>query len=70
MCSQGNEGSRRIMLMQCPHGTFHLTVGELTLHLAAYELALIDHALSGWVCANAGRDTPSPSNSFREPSRN
>lgn len=70
MYPHGSEKPRRILLRRCPHGTFHLTVGEATLHLAAYELALIDHAISHWVHANAGHDDRSPAGGFRQPHRN
>jgi len=50
MCKQQTAGAtNRVALRRCNHGTFHLTVGDTTLHLDEQELAMIDAAIQKWL---------------------
>lgn len=49
MCRmQDDAPDRRVRLYQCQHNTFHLNVGQTTLHLSPSELVLIGQAISKW----------------------
>ena len=49
MCHASNDdGSTRVRLCQCEHGTFHLNVNGATLHLHPHELALVGQAINTW----------------------
>ena len=49
MCKQSSTRAERVALMRCGHGTFHLTVGDTTLHLDKQELALVGTAIQKWL---------------------
>lgn len=50
MCHQStdNHPSPRVRLCRCDHGTFHLTVNGVTLHLHPHELAMLGKAINTW----------------------
>ncbi len=49
MChTHPDNDSPRVRLFQCEHGTFHLLVNDVTLHLHPHELALIGSAINAW----------------------
>lgn len=38
----------RVQLTQCVHGTYHLSIGAVTLHLTRLELCMLAQALVRW----------------------
>ncbi|MBH07004.1 MAG: hypothetical protein CMJ20_11860 [Phycisphaeraceae bacterium] len=47
MCNN-NSPIEMIRLSRCGHGTFHLNVGPVILHLSDRELVMIDRAIHKW----------------------
>jgi len=43
-----SEALSPVRLFQCEHGTFHLNVNGVTLHLHPHELALVGKAINTW----------------------
>jgi len=50
MCKQQpGTHPQRVVLRRCSHHTFHLTVGDVTLHLDQQELGMIAAAVQKWL---------------------
>ena len=43
MCQQSDESPGRIRISRCEHGTYHLSLKGVTLHLSAVELVNLTH---------------------------
>ena len=47
MCDRGHD-IETVRLRKCDHGTFHLNVGPVTMHLTSRELQLIGRVIERW----------------------